>query len=236
MFAIGVLTIFGKGFGDLICPSNPGTICAAWRYVPKGEDYLASSVSTLALLRKEKLQQLETDLEPEELTHKLFWMSPCQPFHSCPCIKGKQTGKLEHHDPVQYIVSKAWLRARRFKEAAPVDVLSLEATGAVLYVNLSNLGRRVEAKSVKETEQRSEPPADTASNSGNDSLTASGSQSTTAQSSGSTNPTETSLQAAGPTSVQSQSRRRESKSMSAKWKEMKGKLKTFCSSHEGPNA
>jgi hypothetical protein len=33
--AIGVLTIFGKGFGDLICPSNPETICAAWRYVPK---------------------------------------------------------------------------------------------------------------------------------------------------------------------------------------------------------
>jgi hypothetical protein len=86
---IGVLTVFGKGFGDLIRPSNADAMCAAWRSVPKGGNHLTSSISTLALLYKEKLQQLEPGLEPGGLTRKFDWVSPCRPFDSCRCLKGK---------------------------------------------------------------------------------------------------------------------------------------------------
>jgi len=220
--AIGVLTIFGKGFGDLICPSMPDTVCAAWRSVPKGQDYLASSVSTLALLRKERLQQLETDLQPGGLTRKLFWMSPGQPFNCCQCVKGKQVGEQDHHDPVQYIVSKSWLVMHKSKKPFLVDVSTLVATGAVVFVNLSSLGRRVEARNLQI------PAAGPVSSSSHGSLSASASQSAAAQSSSSTAPTETSAQVASSASGRGGSNASGDQSISSRLKEKwKGKLRTF---------
>ncbi|CAN9272114.1 unnamed protein product [Alternaria sp. RS040] len=233
---IGVLTVFGEGFGDLIRPCNADTMCAAWRSIPKGGNHLTSSISTLALLYKEKLQQLEPGLEPGSLTRKFDWVSPCRPFDSCRCLKGKQTGKLEHHDPAQYIVSKTFLRTRILKEVVPVDISSLTATGAVVFVNLSSSGRRIEPKAVKETEHHLQQlTVGPASSSGNGSLTASASQSTTAQSSDSTNATETSAYVADPATGQGLSGPVEDQGISAKWKEkMKKRLKTFYPSQRHP--
>ena len=220
--AIGVLPIFGKGFGDLICPSKPDTVCAAWRSVPRGQDYLASSISTLALLRKVRLQQLETKLEPGGLTRKLLWVSRGQPFDCCKCTKGKQVGKQDHHDPVQYIVSKSSWLTYKSKNAAPVDVSALNATGAVVFVNLLSLGRRVEARNLQA------PAANPVSSSSHGSLSASASHSTAAQSSSSTAPTETSAQVAGSASDQGGSNVRGDQSISSRLKEKwKGKLRTF---------
>jgi hypothetical protein len=234
--AIGVLTIFGKGFGDLIRPSEPDTACVAWRSVPTGENYLACSVSTLLLLHKEKAEKPGRKLETGELTDKLDWMSPCKPFDSCQCIKGKQVGRLEHHDPVQYIVSKSWYADLKLKPSTPVDIFSLATTGAVVFVNLSSLGRRIDPQNVEVADQTSRQlGVASASNSGNDSLTPSASQSTTAQSSSSTNPTETSLQGAGAAIGQDQSQRREDRSISAKLKgKMKAKLQTWYPSQRRP--
>ena len=220
--AVGVLTIFGKGFGDLICPSKPDNVCAAWRSVPRGQDYLASSISTLALLRKERLQQLGTDLEPGVLTRKLFWMSPGQPFNRCQCIKGKHVGKRDHHDPVQYVVSKPWLVMHKSKKTVLVDVSNLVTTGAVVFVNLSSRGRRVEAQNLEA------PAAGPVSSSSHGSLSASASHTTAAQSSSSTAPTETSAQIAGSASDQGGSDVRGDQSISSRLREKwKGKLRTF---------
>jgi len=220
--AVGVLTIFGKGFGDLICPSKPDNVCAAWRSVPRGQDYLASSISTLALLRKERLQQLGTDLEPGGLTRKLFWMSPGQPFNRCQCIKGKHVGKRDHHDPVQYVVSKPWLVMHKSKKTVLVDVSNLVTTGAVVFVNLSSRGRRVEAQNLEA------PAAGPVSSSSHGSLSASASHTTAAQSSSSTAPTETSAQIAGSASDQGGSDVRGDQSISSRLREKwKGKLRTF---------
>jgi len=233
---IGVLTVFGKGFGDLIRPSNADAMCVAWRSVPKGEDYLTSSVPTLTLLYKEKLQQLEPGLEEGGLTRKLEWVSSCRPFDTCQCLKGKQTIKADHHNPAQYIVSKKFLRTRMLKEAVPVDVSSLKATSAVVFVNLSSSGRRIKPKVVKETEHHlQQPTVGTASSSGDGSLTASASQSTTAQSSDSTNATETSAYVADPATDQGRSGPVEDQGISSKWKEkMKKKLKTLYPSQRRP--
>lgn len=226
---IGVLTVFGKGFGDLIRPSNADTMCAAWRSAPKGRNHLTSSISTLTLLYKEKLHQWEPWLERGGLTHKFDWVSPCRPFDSCRCLKGKQTGKPEHHDPAQYIVSKTFLRMRTLKEVVPVDISSLTSTGAVVFVNLSSSGRRIKSKVVKETEHHLQQlTVGTESSSGNGSLIASASQSTTAQSSDSTNATETSAYVADQTTAQGQRGPDEDQGISAKWKEkMKKRLKTL---------
>ncbi|KAM5346157.1 hypothetical protein ACJ41O_009162 [Fusarium nematophilum] len=43
-------TIFGRGFGDLIRPLEPSTVCKKWKSVPDGENYVAVSVSTLRML------------------------------------------------------------------------------------------------------------------------------------------------------------------------------------------
>ncbi|CAN9286913.1 unnamed protein product [Alternaria alternata] len=233
---IGVLTVFGKGFGDLIRPSNADAMCEEWRSVPKGGNHLTSSISTLALLYKEKLQQLEPGREPGVLTRKFDWVSPCRPFDSCRCLKGEQTGKLEHHDPAQYIVSRTFLRTRILKEVVPVDISSLTATGAVVFVNLSSSGRRIKPKVVKETEHHlQQPTVGTESSSGNGSLTASASQSTTAQSLDSTNATETSAYVADPATGQGRSGPVEDQGISAKWKEkMKKRLKTFYPSQRRP--
>jgi hypothetical protein len=227
---IGVLTVFGKGFGNLIRPNNADAMCPAWRSVPKGGNYLTSSVSTLALLYKEKLQQLEPGLGPGGLTRKFNWVSPCQ------CLKGKQTRKPDHHDPAQYIVRKRFLRTRTSKETVPVDISSLKPAGAVVFVNLSRLGRRIKPKVVKETEQNLQQLAvGTASSSGNGSLTASASQSTTAQSSDSTNATETSAHVADPATGQSQNGSDEDQGTSVKWKgKMKKRLKTLYPSQNRP--
>ena len=220
--AIGVLTIFGNGFGDLICPSKPDTICSAWRFVPKGQDYLASSISTLTLLRKERLQQLKTELEPGGLTRKLFWRSPCPPFDFCQCTKGKQVGEQEHRNPVQYIVSKSWLLRHNSKETTPVDVSALVSTGAVVFVNRSSRGRHVEARNLQA------PAAGPVSSSSHGSLSASASQSSAAKSSRSTAPTETSAQIAGSAGDQGGNNARGDQSISSRLKEKwKGKLSTF---------
>lgn len=122
------------------------------------------------------------------------------------------------------------------KEAVPVDVSSLKATGAVVFVNLSSSGRRIKPKVVKETEHHlQQPTVGTASSSGDGSLTASASQSTTAQSSDSTNATETSAYVADPATDQGRSGPVEDQGILSKWKEkMKKKLKTLYPSQRRP--
>jgi hypothetical protein len=191
---IGVLTVFGNGFGDLICPSNPDSMCAAWRSVPKGKNHLASTLSTLALL-----QQFTPGLVPGGLTSKLGWMSPCQPFDSCQCIKGEQVRK--HYDPSQYVVSSSLLKKPSSRGEVAVGVSTLAATGAVVFSNLSHPGGRVKVYKAKKRGKKVQAPTTASmSNSGTDNVSVSASQSNPAQASGSANPTETSAQVACPPS------------------------------------
>jgi hypothetical protein len=142
---IGVVTIFGKGFGELIRSNNAHTICPEWRIVPRGEDYLTSTVSTLKLL-SERLERRWPNREIGDLTSKICWKSTCQPFKVCGCLNDINAGMHKHSDPVQFMVSKSTKRPWKSKILIPVDVTSLDPKGAIIFANLSLMGQRVWAK------------------------------------------------------------------------------------------
>ncbi|KAF2820292.1 hypothetical protein CC86DRAFT_119277 [Ophiobolus disseminans] len=185
--AIGVVSIFGNGFGDLIRPMDPKAVCVEWQTIPKGSDFLIASISTLRLLHEVQLQRLIPDLRIGQLTDKLSWSSPHPPFDFCKCSKRDLVSRKGNCNPVQFMVSKSSLRTLMLKDSTPVDLMSLEVTGAVVFANLSSLGQRKHTKKPNKSENRlSVPLSSSASNSGTSSLAASTSASTTAQSSAST--------------------------------------------------
>jgi hypothetical protein len=68
--AIGVVTIFGNDFGQLIRPDNPDSVCPEWRYIPEGQDYLVSTVSTLNHLYDKRFDG------QYPITSTMSWRSP----------------------------------------------------------------------------------------------------------------------------------------------------------------
>jgi hypothetical protein len=153
--SIGVTTIFGNGFGDLVRPDDPAQVCVDWKSVPVGQDYMTATVSTLKMIHEKRLRRLTPVLGSGELTSNILWTSPCHPFKSCNCLGGELTGKEKHLDPVQFLVSKkSWNPSRKPKATGLVDMQTLGETGAVVFANLSLLGRRIDAKADHGTMER----------------------------------------------------------------------------------
>ncbi|PGH07641.1 hypothetical protein GX51_01650 [Blastomyces parvus] len=151
--SIGVTTIFGNGFGDLIRPDNPDTICSHWKSVPTGMDYMATSVSTLKMLYEKRLQRIEPALSIGDMTSKITWTSPCQPFKPCECLTSKVADGKCHSDPVQFLgPKKSWTNIGS-SGLNPVNLAKLEENGAVIFGHLSSLGRRKDGKAVRRTEE-----------------------------------------------------------------------------------
>ncbi|KAF3049244.1 hypothetical protein E8E11_008596 [Didymella keratinophila] len=79
---IQAITLFGTGFGELLMPSSSTAMCASWREVPKGFDYLAASVSDLAEIRN----KLGTNTAGAwQLVNEVYWHQPDKLFESCDC-------------------------------------------------------------------------------------------------------------------------------------------------------
>ncbi|KLJ10556.1 hypothetical protein EMPG_14063 [Blastomyces silverae] len=154
--AIGVTTIFGNGFGDLIRPDNPDTVCSHWKSVPTCMDYMATSVSTLKMLYEKRLQRVEPGLGIGEMTSKITWTSPCQPFKPCECVRSKVADGKCHFDPVQFLGSKKLWTNIRPSGSNPVNLAKLEENGAVVFGHLSLLGRRRDGKAIERGEEGKE--------------------------------------------------------------------------------
>ncbi|PGG95740.1 hypothetical protein AJ79_09893 [Helicocarpus griseus UAMH5409] len=151
--SIGVTTIFGNGFGDLIRPDSPDTVCNHWKSVPTGMDYMTTSVSTLKMLYQKRLKRIEPGLDIGEMTSKITWTSPCQPFKPCECLRSKVADGECHLDPVQLLVSKKpWMNIIP-SGSDPVNLAKLEEKGAVIFGHLSFLGRRKDGKLVERSAQ-----------------------------------------------------------------------------------
>ncbi|KAI8664386.1 hypothetical protein NCS55_00947100 [Fusarium keratoplasticum] len=117
MPSIGVTTIFGNGFGDLIRPDQPLSLCQGWKSLPEGKDYMAASISTLRMLYEKRLLRMDPGLKEGEMVKKIVWASFSHPFRPCncltECIKAAATTNDETqdcHDPVQFFVKKSWPR------------------------------------------------------------------------------------------------------------------------------
>ncbi|RYP73035.1 hypothetical protein DL771_003903 [Monosporascus sp. 5C6A] len=132
--AVGIMTIFGSGFGDLIRPDDPSRVCSKWRSVPTGLDYMAASVSTLKMLYERRLARMEPGLGVGELTRKVIWLSPCAPLKSCECVGGSRAVGTCHLNPVQFLRSKrSWNPRSMSRVMTPVDVATLGEEGAAIF-------------------------------------------------------------------------------------------------------
>lgn len=128
--SIDAITLFGRGFGDIIRPIEFDGMCPRWRSLPTQKYYLAASVSDLKNIVK---KFSESRADPPRPVHDLLWHCPENPVATCQCQEQGTRKKLlaqfrQHHDPVQVF----YPRGSRF-------VLSirgpgrLKAGGAVIF-------------------------------------------------------------------------------------------------------
>jgi hypothetical protein len=133
---IGITTIFGDGFGDLIRPKAGSDVCELWKTVPSGADYLYASLSTLKMLHETRLTRLWPGLGHGEVTEKIVWLGPSHPFARCQCSSAPscQSGPTCQVNPVQYLMSKRLRSLRSIPRSMPlVDLTKIKAQGAVVF-------------------------------------------------------------------------------------------------------
>ena len=101
--SIGAITLLGRGFGDIIQPTQFDGMCSNWRRLPTQKYYLAVSVFDL-----EKIMRKFGDsrAEPPRLVHDLLWYCPKEVIAPCQCRMlggyiGLRQQQQHHHDPVQ---------------------------------------------------------------------------------------------------------------------------------------
>lgn len=124
--SIQAVTLFGKGFGEIIQPLNE-IVCPHWVQVPKEKFYLTACVSDL-----QQIMELEGDdtATPMRICHEISWFSPTPPFDACQCAK---TQSRSHSDLVQVL----WptLLTKRFPHRKSI---SLHQEGAVIFGHNAN--------------------------------------------------------------------------------------------------
>lgn len=121
--AIPAITLFGRGFGDIIRATANG--CKAFETVPRHRNLLCVSVADLC----EIIDRIgDHEASPVTLAPGILWSISDGPFHSaCPC-KAKQKGKRYHH-PIQQISSTL---QRCILSKATTD-LTAHQDGAVIF-------------------------------------------------------------------------------------------------------
>ncbi|KIW70077.1 hypothetical protein PV04_02385 [Phialophora macrospora] len=77
---IHAITLFGRGFGDLIRPASPGELCSYWARLPRQKYYLGACVSDL-----EEIMELDGDAHSNliKLCDDIFWQNPDITFETC---------------------------------------------------------------------------------------------------------------------------------------------------------
>jgi hypothetical protein len=161
-------TIFGQGFGDLVCPKDAASVCAHWKTVPMSHDYLCVSVSTLKMLERRRMERCEPIFKVGGLANKLLWTSNCKPFETCRCTVGHQLqGGEQHLDPRQFLESskptlKAQLHVKRSLSNC-IDLGTLQDTGAVVFANRGLLNRKISDKfEMRDNNNSIQPPVGSA--------------------------------------------------------------------------
>ncbi|KAF5644346.1 hypothetical protein F25303_5944 [Fusarium sp. NRRL 25303] len=134
---IGITTLFGRGFGDLIRADEPDLICPSWRSVPVGKDYLAASISTMQMLHEKRLLRMEPGLIGGELTKKITWVAAKEASLDCKCLQKQGSSNIPaqaecNHNPVQFLAKRWWSRTIPHG-LKPVQLGPLDHKGAVIF-------------------------------------------------------------------------------------------------------
>ena len=119
--SIQAVTLFGKGFGDIMQPSDE--ICPHWRQLPEGKSYLAARVSDLEMIMETK--NGDDMAVPRRICDGISWFSPTPPYElfpcSNPCIQ-------RHPNPVQVLWPTSLTNRLSLKRRVP-----LPPEGAVIF-------------------------------------------------------------------------------------------------------
>jgi hypothetical protein len=118
--SIHAVTLFGRGFGDILLPDDIG-LCTYWARLPKMRYYIAAGVSDLR-----DLMDLEGDqtANPMRLSEDIVWYHPDGASDPCKCAwKG-----FNHSDLTQVLLPSSF--GRNLPEKIP---MRLEPNGAVIF-------------------------------------------------------------------------------------------------------
>ncbi|KAL8366316.1 hypothetical protein RB595_004877 [Gaeumannomyces hyphopodioides] len=124
-----VITILGKGFGDIIRPVNAASMCGDWARVPAGRYYLAACVSDLKAVMKLGFDERHFTT-PIHVCKGLDWHATDRLFRPCRC--GKMTGEdVKHSDDIaQVLVPSSTLFQKTPKTSGSVELGNM---GAVIF-------------------------------------------------------------------------------------------------------
>ncbi|PVH72378.1 hypothetical protein DL98DRAFT_576852 [Cadophora sp. DSE1049] len=119
--AIGAITLFGKGFGNLISPApTSNMLCKRWKNLPTGEDNMAVYISTLDEMCRRNGNSTGSRLR---LAPDIYWHKDGALFEPCSCPDSSSC------DRVQVLYSKVLLEKWFPKEK---DSLFTEQGGAII--------------------------------------------------------------------------------------------------------
>ncbi|EUC39412.1 hypothetical protein COCCADRAFT_152 [Bipolaris zeicola 26-R-13] len=132
--SLKAITLFGRGFGNIIRPSKCERICSQWSQLPKGEYHLAASLHDLDVIMSKTRKTERGDIE---IVRGLLWHSPIDPFTPCRCLSRGQMEEphklcVEGHDPVQALFPKALIKGSMLFPS-PRKPETLNNNGAVVF-------------------------------------------------------------------------------------------------------
>ncbi|UKZ59991.1 uncharacterized protein TrAtP1_001279 [Trichoderma atroviride] len=120
--AIQAVTLFGRGFGDII-KSSGANICEYWAEMPKQKYYLAACLSDMSQLVKDNHVHNE---KQARVSQEVIWHTSTSLFGTCRCkgILGQ-----DHSDPVQSLLPSAMSKLLLPRK---IDI-PLESPGAIIF-------------------------------------------------------------------------------------------------------
>jgi len=96
---IQAITLFGRGFGEILQPADPGKLCSAWAKLPRKKHYLAACVSDIQEIME---MNGDPDANPMRISESIVWHIQGQVFEPCQCT-GNNRGKNRHSDIAQVL-------------------------------------------------------------------------------------------------------------------------------------
>ncbi|KAL7921611.1 hypothetical protein ACQKWADRAFT_117177 [Trichoderma austrokoningii] len=121
--ATHAVTLFGRGFGDIIKSSTGADVCEYWAEMPKQKYYLAACLSDMSQLVKDNHTYEESQVR---VSQDIIWHTPTSLFGTCRCkgILGQ-----DHSDPVQSLLPAAMSKILLPRK---LDI-PLESPGAIIF-------------------------------------------------------------------------------------------------------
>lgn len=145
--AVNAVTLFGRGFGQLIRPSRVGLgqaarPCGEWSALPLGRFFLAARMADLRNIVEEYGNR---DASPVSLAEDVLWCVKDAAFQPCHCETqslgaGSDAGKFlprrAHHEPVQVLFPSSFMT--RLKKKQAIKALGMYR-GAVIFGHNKNI-------------------------------------------------------------------------------------------------